>query len=229
MYFLTQIDSIYQQDRAKYNIPESNRTFRSYIPIVFPSQTGTVSFLIQKATLSKLLIIDGSQRVYLSDNNIINTILGMDNMDKRWFFEQFIRLYQGKGPSFEFSIDGKNYSYQGIENYHSVKNISLFSDTLIQIQDLVLVLNFIFAKDYCWEHMPIPENTSKKPKSRKDFSKRTLCKYISLLDYYAWKTPRSMTFLQTIGYPIENESLVAVPKEEKMFQHTEAFDISLYL
>lgn len=229
MYFLTHIDSIYQQDRTKYNIPKSNRTFRSYIPIVFSSQTGTVSFLIQKATLSKLLIIDGTQRVYLSDNDIIHTILGMDDTDIRWFLDQFVELYQEKGSSFEFTIEGKNYSYRGIENYPSAKNISLFSDTLIQIQDLVLILNFIFSKDYCWEHMPIPANPSKKVKSRKDFSKRTLCKYISLLDYYAWKSPRSLEFLQSIGYPTTNETLTSVPKEEKMFQNTELFDISLYL
>lgn len=229
MSFLAHLDLIHENDRKKFSIPQNNYTFRTYIPIKFHSQTGTVSFLIQKAALSKLLIIDGAQRVYLSDNDIINTILCMDDVDVRWFLDQLVQLYQGKGSSFEFTIEGRNYTYQGIENYPSAKNISLFSDTVIQIQDLVLILNFIFAKDYCWEHMPIPVNASKKVKSRKDFSKRTLCKYISLLDYYAWKSSRSLAFLQSIGYPTENEALTAVPKEEKMFQNTDLFDISLYL
>lgn len=229
MSFLSHIDLIHQNNRVKYNIPETNRTFRSYIPITFPAQSSSVCFLIQKATLSKLLILDGAQRVYLSDNNIISTIMHMEESDIRWFVDQLIRLYQAKGTPFEFIIDGQQYSFQGIENYHSSKVITLFSDTHIQVQDLVLVMNFVFAKDYCWEHMPIPENTSKKAKSRKDFSKRTLCKYISLIDYYTWKSPRSLDFLQAIGYPTDNESLVEVPKEEKMFKNTELFDISLYL
>lgn len=229
MSFLSHIDLIHQNNRAEYNIPETNRAFRSYIPIAFPAQSSSVSFLIQKAILSKLLILDGAQRVYLSDNNIISTILHMEESDIRWFVDQLIRLYQAKGTPFEFIIDGQQYSFQGIENYHSSKAITLFSDTHIQVQDLVLVMNFVFAKDYCWEHMPISENTSKKAKSRKDFSKRTLCKYISLIDYYTWKSPRSLDFLKAIGYPTDNKSLVEVPKEEKMFESTELFDISLYL
>lgn len=138
MSFLSYIDLIHKENRKKYDIPKYNRTFRTYIPISFPAQTGAVSFLIQKSALSKLLIVDGAQRVYLSDNDIISTILSMDDTDIRWFANQFIKLYQEKGIPFEFIIEGKNYTYQGIENYSSTKKISLFSDTSIQIQDLVL-------------------------------------------------------------------------------------------
>ena len=150
MWFLSHIDSIYQEEREKYAIPSNNFTFRTYIPIEFTASNGSVSFLIQKAVLSKLLIVDGAQRVYLSDNDIMNTILKMENSDIEWFLNQFIKLYNAPSSQFEFLIKDKKYFYPGIENYPSTASINLFSDTTIQIQDLVLVLNFIFAKDYCW-------------------------------------------------------------------------------
>ena len=67
-------------------------------------------------------------------------------------------------------------------------------------------------------------------KELQDFSKRTLCKYITLIDYYANANTRSKKFLKDIGYPIDENTQHPIDTSytKKMFNHTEMFDISRY-
>ncbi|MGI6176246.1 MAG: hypothetical protein ACOYJC_08885 [Christensenellales bacterium] len=218
MYFLNKIDTIYKDSREKFNIPENNKIFSCFIPIEPVGCETSCAFMVKKQEKSKLMLIEGGQRVHISDLQILNTILDMDKNDIEWFLQQFILLYKGKTRQMKFKIDGDLFSGFGIGSYPTKKILHLFSDSLIDINDFVFILNFIFAKDKCWEEM----------NKQHDFSKRTLCKYITLIDYYAHKAPRSKSFLKAIGYPVKKENPVDNRYTKPLFNHIEKFDISQY-
>ena len=180
----------------------------------------TKEFIIRKQEKSKLLIVSGKQRVHLSDYQILSTILQLDKSLIDWFIQAFIDLYNNKSKTFKFKVDGEEFKGVGIDYYYSVpKEILLFSDTKIDINDFIFVLNFIFSKDYQWEQ----------DKPQKDYSKRTIIKYITLLDYYSNMSERSKDFLEKIGYPLENTEFIDVPNTKSMFSQIKLFDISKFL
>ena len=104
----------------------------------------------------------------------------------------------------------------GIDYYPDLYEITLFSDTVIDINDLVFVLNFIFSKDKQWEVDASIEN----------FGKSTIVKYIVLIDYYSNKSKKSESFLREIGYPINKP--ISFNKKD-FFSDVSNFDISKYL
>ena len=90
MDFLKIIDDIYANERAHIN--ESDDTFCCFIEIDPIDQNTTLKFLIKKREKAMLLIVDGKQRVHMSDLQIINCICNMCETDRDWFLCQFIRL-----------------------------------------------------------------------------------------------------------------------------------------
>ena len=136
-----------------------------------------------------------------------------------WFIRSFIELYKGNYKNFKFKVADEEFNGIGIGYYPSPKEILLFSDTKIDINDFIFVLNFVFSKDYQWEKDILIE----------DFSKRTIVKYITLLDYYANNSERSKEFLEKIGYPLSATEFIDIPKTKNMFDKTNLFDISKFL
>lgn len=218
MSFLNKIDDIYRTTREAFDIQEENTLFSCFIPVEPLDCETTSQFVIKKQEKAKLLLVSGKQRVYISDLQIINTILDMDHDDIEWFLHQFVALYTGVMCAVRFAINGEAFNGCGIEHYPRKKQVILFSDTSVEINDFIFILNFVFSKDKCWEEMIEQE----------EFSKRTLCKYIALVDYYAKATPRSKDFLKAIEYPIESPHPVDDKKTKNIFNRTEKFDISLY-
>ena len=219
MSFLSTIDTIHDECKRQYSTEEISENFCSYIDIEPADKISTNKFVIKKQEKSKILIVSGKQRVYLSDYQILSTILKMDKDYINWFICAFVNLYNNIFEKFKFKIADKEFEGIGISYYPQPKEILLFSDTIIDINEFIFVLNFIFSKDYQWEQ----------DKAKKDFSKRTIIKYITLLDYYANKTERSRDFLEKIGYPIRNEKLYDVSKTKNMFSKINQFDISKYM
>jgi len=219
MNLLECIDAISDKTHLEYNIPQNNKKFTSFIPIEAVNHTSSCNFLIKKQDKAKLLFIVGRQRIYLSDLQIINTILSMDNDTISWFIKNFASLYDNNLYKVQFKIDGDIYDGCGIERFPKKKNLLLFTDSVIDINDFIVLLNFIFLKDRLWESMSGEDG----------FSKRTLCKYISLIDYYSTKSNRSKSFLKDIGYPIENSYPTDNKHIKELFKEIEKFDISLYL
>jgi len=218
MSFLNKIDEIYRTTRESFDIQKENTLFSCFIPVE-PLDCGTTSqFMIKKQEKAKLLLISGKQRVYISDLQIINTILDMDKDDIEWFLKQFVALYRGIECEVRFAINGETFDGCGIEHYPGKKQVILFSDTLVEINDFIFILNFVFSKDKCWEEIIEQDG----------FSKSTLCKYIVLVDYYAKATPRSKDFLKAIKYPVESSHPVDNKKTKKLFNCVEKFDIALY-
>lgn len=218
MTFLNRIDDIYRISRESFDIQKENTAFSCFIPVEPLDYETTSQFVIKKQEKAKLLLISGKQRVYISDLQIINTILDMGDDDIEWFLKQFVALYAGVMRAVRFAINGETFDGYGMERYPGKKQIILFSDTSVEINDFIFILNFVFSKDKCWEEMIKQE----------EFSKRTLCKYIALVDYYAKATPRSKDFLKAIEYPVESPHPVDDKRTKNIFNRTEKFDISLY-
>lgn len=219
MSFLKKIDTIHNDSQSDFCAEELSETFSSFISIEPVGITLTKQFVVKKQDKSKLLIVSGKQRVHLSDHQILSTILQLDKCLIEWFIKAFIDLYNKKFKPFKFKIEDEEFQVIGIDYYPEPKEILLFSDTRIDINDFIFVLNFIFSKDYQWEI----------DKPQKDYSKRTIIKYITLLDYYHKKSERSKEFLEKIGYPTENTELLDVPKTKSMFSQIKSFDISKFL
>lgn len=222
MPFLTKIDELHKKTRQQLSVPASNKKFCTYIPIEISNGKYRFSYMIRKEEKSKILAISGLQRVYLSDYHVLSTILSMDATDIEWFLEQFVSLYRGKGSPINLLLAGSEFSYTGIPAFPRPQELTLLSDTKIDYSYFCFLLNFIFAKDKCWEEISgIP-----------GFGNITLCKYISILDYIHQKSVYSKVFLETIGYPTDLPQPADSIEAQKVFRKTdclEKFDISNYI
>lgn len=225
MSFLKRIDELHEENRSVYGIEASNNDFSSFINVEPVDISLTPKFIIRKQEKAKLLLVSGKQRVYLSDNDIISTILDMEKNYIDWFLNSFIKLYNDEFEVFNFKLEDKLYKGIGISYYQSQCEILLFSDTKIDINDFIFILNFIFSKDKQWENDTSQEN----------FSKRTIIKYITLIDYYSNQSERSKNYLKNISYPIYKPNFVTASKSvpaskiKNMFSDVNSFDISKYL
>ena len=222
MEFLQAIDAIYSERRQEYNVPDNNKDFSCHIPVEVRKGTYSFLFEVRKREKAKLFLLLGKQKLYLSDIQIINIILAMGKDDIDWFLSQFILLYLESGAPFQLVLDDEIYEFHGIEIYPEEKTIYWLSDSEIEYGYFTALLNYIFSKDHCWEEIS----------KTKDFSKKSLCKYISLIDYYHSHSERSKKFLEEIGCPIT----IKRPKESKEINQAfddltclERFDISLYM
>jgi hypothetical protein len=146
MNFLEKIDEIHRAERESFSIPENNTTYSSFIPVERVGFKSLCRFMIKKQEKAKLLLVDGKQRVYISDLNIIETILGMEKYDIKWFMQGFIALYMERSCKIQFEIDGEVFSGCGIENYPNKKELHLFSDSAIDINDFIFIVNLSSQK-----------------------------------------------------------------------------------
>jgi hypothetical protein len=223
--FFTLIDTIHNNYRKKYLIPDGNKDFSSYIPIEIAAAGKSFRYLIWKKEKAKLLLLCGKQRLYLSDAHIIDAILQMSEDTIAWFLCQFIALYQNKGWQTILTIDTISFVFDGIAPYPKQKKLCLFTDSLIDIDYFVFLLSFIFYKDRCWEESGNIEG----------FGKTTLCKFIALIDYYHNNSETSKRFLKEIGFTgmsFLNITELNNNKNRKLFKNIESvkkFDISNYV
>ena len=219
MSFLNKIDATHTYCQSEYRTEELSKSFSTYISVEPVGINLTKQFVIQKQEKAKLLLVSEKQRVYLSDYQILSTILHLDKDLIDWFIRSFLELYKGNFKVFKFKVADEEFNGIGIGYYPNPKEIVLFSDTQIDINDFIFVLNFVFSKDYQWEI----------DRPQEDYSKRTLVKYITLLDYYSNKSKRSKEFLEKIGYPLKVMEFIDVPNTKSMFSKINLFDISKFL
>lgn len=215
MNFLEKIDEIHNHNVNEINTRSKNKKenvvinevkrkkFISYITIKPNNTKVKCEFLIQKQEKSKLLLVNREQRVYISDLGIIRTIVDMEENLYKWFLNKFINLYNDNDDieKMDFHINNESFEGYGIEYYPQEYEINLFSDTKIDINDFIFILNFIFSKDIISSELRV-----KKDNRKINNFKKTLCKYISLIDYY--RTKKDKGFLKNIGYPVGEEYLI---------------------
>lgn len=221
MNFLEYIDIIYSTELKNLNINLESEEYSSFIPIKPLAYSTNNVFLIRKQMRSKLLIVVGKQRVYLSDLYIIKTILNLDAKEITWFFKQLCGLYINDNNAHSFKINEKKFKGSGIEYFSDDKEIMLHTDSVISINDFIFVLNFVLAKDSAWGEM----------KRLSNFRKLTLCKYISLISYYAFNSNDAKNFLENIGYPVDKKYLQDNKEISQLFnnENIKKFDISLFI
>lgn len=222
MLLLQKIDALFEQSRLQYSVLPKKDSFHTYIPIEILDSTNKFQFLLRKGSKAKILLLSGKQTVYLTDYQIIKTILSMEKKEIEWFLRQFISLYTDNGSQVKFILDEAVYTYLGIPSYPEERSILLLSDTNIELSCFCSLLNFIFAKDKCWEQM------SKTP----NFSKKTLCKYISIIDYCHNASAYSKAFLAELGYPVDAPQPSNNTNAQEAFAANdcvEKFDISNYM
>ena len=76
--FLDAIDQYHQQSRLDNEIPETNTVFQSEIPVTLSAKHKSFNYIIRKRDKSKMYIVSGKQRVFLTDKDIIDTICKME-------------------------------------------------------------------------------------------------------------------------------------------------------
>ena len=223
MNFLEKIDSIYNIEREKYRVPHDNRDFSAFIPIDITDSDKTYRYVISKGDKAKLQFVDGNQYVYLSDIQIIETILQIgDQAVLEWFVHQFISLYRGFGMPVYFLIGDVKYMGYGIQSFPNERRLMLLSDTDVDITAFCFYLNYIFYKDKCYADSS----------GNKYYEKQTLCKYISIIDHYTKKSPKNERFLKGIGFPFSTDFEAAEKEISKIFRqknNIKKFAISAFL
>lgn len=228
MTFLEAFDSYYKDKIIEYQLPEDEKEFLCFFTVILRTNNEKYIFEVQKdRNKAKFFFLEGKQRVYLSDVQIIQTILKMDDKDIDWFIAQFVSFYQGKTSPYVLEFMGEEYQIKGISLYPVDKELLLMSDTKISFQSFCVLLSFIFAKDYNWEAIGGPK--------RRLFQKSTLTKFISIIDYHHSKSDCSKNYLEKIGallFVNDINNVIEVGKLKNIFVNTnslEMFDISVYL
>lgn len=224
MSFLDKLDQVYRESRAACAIPESQTDYNCFIPVEITDGTNAEEFVIWKGAKSRLMMPCGKQRVYLTDEQIVEIICAMNAEDIQWYLSQFVRFYKGDGQQIHLKIGTEEFEMKGIGPYPEEKELYLPSDTLIGHRQFCYLLSFIFEKDARWEEVQTDY-----------FGKKTLVKCILLVDWRCNNGPYSKKVLQKLKYPLEGSSSNALRKrkafeEEKSIEIMKTtFDISKYL
>ena len=214
MNFLQKIDEIHNQNCEEHSITSSTK-FISYIPLSPINPICTCKFLIKKSNKAKVMMVVGSQRVYLSDLDIIRCILALDEKMVKWFFSEFIFLFQNQKKKIKFKIGEEIFDGHGIGFLDDNIKINIFSDSEIHINDFIYLINLVLSKDIVWS------NFTKDDK----YYKITLYKYIVLIDFYAFNSKREPKVLEAID--VEHNSIDDLnPKTlKKEFEKIKTFEI----
>ena len=167
---------------------------------------------------ASLIMKVGDQHIYLSDIDVVTTILGMEDADKDWFLEQFVKAYKADYTEYRFKIEGIVYTGIGLPLYRKSKILQLHTDSTIMYDDFICFINFIITKDY---------------QSGLDLHKdmlwtNSIRKYIVLIDYYYKKREESTRYLKSIKYNLEAPSPYEDRRLKEAFNKVNSFDISCY-
>lgn len=219
--FLIKLDELFdkqfEEEKVNRNIVLERKTYVAYF-FYEPEISTRIKFLIRKSdTKAKLFLCLNSQRVYLSDADILKIISVLEPSEQIVIFNALLDLYQSDKDNIIFKIEGEEYSGWGINLELFNKDIVIHTDSKINLRDLVALLNFIFSKDRFWADIS----------ANKDFRYQTIGKYILLMDYYIFKTGRANRYLKELGYPLSASSYNNFHK--KYFKELKKLDISVFL
>lgn len=183
MFFRQTINDLYNGYRVKYSVPENNIAFSCHVPLSIENKVHAFPFDFwyhRKRNGNKKLVLSlgffvGQQRIYLSDQQIIHTILKMDESDINWFFEKLLLLSKGEGESLIIKVDDKVYPYRGFPIYPKKKVVHLFTDSIIGIDYFSALLSFIFFSNSQRANNGHPV----------DIDEKRLNKYIDIISFFS--------------------------------------------
>ena len=217
-YRQTYIDHYVKKDNPYTSTNNEKKNSAIYINIDFPHLDTICSFYVLKRARASLIMKVGDQHIYLSDIDIVNTILKMDDADKDWFIKQFVQAYKGKYSKYSFHIDDILYSGIGLPLHFEGKKLLLHTDSVITYNDFIILINFVITKDY----------QSAMDTSNKSSWNSTIRKYIVLIDYYYKAREESSRYLNSINYNLGVPSPYEDRDIKKEFKNVISFDISCY-
>ena len=219
MNFLTKLDILYEQSKREFKKYEIDYNFKCFIPIQPIGYSSKNKFFVKKSKKASLIINVGEQRIYFSDIDVVNTILELPLDVRNDLFKKLVEMYStNRAVNTKIRIGTNQYDGFGLPYYDGENTIDIFSDSKIDLNDFVFIINFILSKDKKSEEQ-----------GQKKTIRTTLRKFISLIDYYVDHNDRSLEYLNAIGYPIDSPIPFQDKDVKKMFETEEGFDISKYL
>lgn len=219
MNFLTKLDILHEQRKREFKNNEIDYNFKCFIPIQPIGYSSKNKFLVKKSRKASLIINVGEQRIYFSDIDVVNTILELPLDVRNDLLKKLVEMYStNRAVNTKIRIGTNQYDGFGLPYYNGENTIYIFSDSKIDLNDFVFIINFILSKDKKSEEQ-----------GQKKTIRTTLRKFISLIDYYGDHNDRSLEYLNAIGYPIDSPIPFQDKDVKKMFETEDGFDISKYL
>ena len=219
MSFLTKLDILYLEQKRDLKDSEIDYNFKCFIPIQPIGYSSKNKFFVKKSRKASLIINVGEQRIYFSDIDVVNTILDLPLEVRSDILKKFIEMYSAnKAVNTKIRIGTKQYDGFGLPYYDGENSIDVFSDSKIDLNDFIFIVNFILSKDKKSEEQ-----------GQKKTIRTTLRKFISLIDYYGDHNDRSSEYLKAIGYPLDSPVPFQNSYIKKLFETEDGFDISKYL
>lgn len=186
--FLQILDKEYEKIRSLQKVQKYNADFAIFKKIEPIGIYSKNNFLCYKKNKTKILFCPKNCKVYLTDQDILNIILSLENNNFTNFLEKFIDLYTGVTFNFRFKIGMKIFEGIGIPyEENNDKKILLYTDNEISINEFIFIINMVLEKDRLY-----------------DLQEKTLIKYISLLKFYKYKDEKAKRFLEEIEYPFKS-------------------------
>lgn len=200
--FLEFMDNEYEKTCVEEKIQKDNKEFAIFQKIEPIGISVNNDFFCYKRKRTKILFCPDNCKVYLTDQDIINIFLKLDDNTLDIFLEKFIDLYNGKENKFKFKISDNTFEGIGIQ-YEEDKDqkILLYTDNEISINELIFIINMILEKDRLYE-----------------LQEKTLIKYISLIKYYKYNDQSAQNFLEEIKYPFNDFDIYIKTYNSKMLK-----------
>ena len=148
MSFLTKLDMLYLEQKRDLKDSEIDYNFKCFIPIQPIGYSSKNKFFVKKSRKASLIINVGEQRIYFSDIDVVNTILDLPLEVRSDILKKLIEMYsENKAVNTKISIGTKQYDGFGLPYYDGENSIDVFSDSKIDLNDFVFIVNFILSKD----------------------------------------------------------------------------------
>lgn len=191
--FIKYLDEFYNEEKKKNGIEKNNNNYSVFFPLrvkLYDKENN--NFIVKKAKMTKYLYTRNNCRVYFSDADILMMLLKIENNNIINDLIDFLKeIYKDNTEKYHIFIGNKQYEVPGIKEISSDLLLKNPQDIDITFNDIYVLINLIISKDIAsiplWEGKP-------------NFSKRTIVKYISILEYYYFKKDNSKIYLKNEGF-----------------------------
>lgn len=196
--FIKDLDDKYKNERVRNGIKNANRNFYIFVPLKINLYgNNNESYIIKKAEFTKYLYTRGDCRVYFSDADILMMLLQVKNKTTIELLVEYLKkVYLGAVEKYTVFIGEVEYDVSGILQISDDQILTNPQDIDISFDELLVLINLILSKDI---------TSAPLWKSKPDFLKHTITKYISLLKFYYYGDHRSKEYLEEMGFDIKSD------------------------
>lgn len=141
---------------------------------------------------TRILFIKNGVRVRFTDNDVMQMLISIkDKSVVDDFYKAFKEGYKGRFDNAKLKIDGVEYGISVLKLDCVNTNVMLenLKDIPIDLDNLIVLINLIIAKD----------NASAEAIKGVEYVKRTLAKYILILEKYYYHNKKVDSYFETLG------------------------------